>query len=256
MYTERQFEKLEQEERVIFEDYAMIAALLLATTKGNLEHELRDFYQKYGKDGVLTYAESQKWVANRNHTKRLTLLTLFVATEFKSTLSNIKLKFEDMLKLVILKEAGFFNVKLEDEYIKKLLKTSWGVDKLTWSKRLEDDITTWSAYVNLDIKRSILQGKSINDILEKLDKRFTTFDSNLYTLGLTETTAVGSLARQRIMKQLGVEKYQFFTKADERTCETCGSLHGTIFPISAFEVGVTASPVHPRCRCWEVPILE
>jgi SPP1 gp7 family putative phage head morphogenesis protein len=108
----------------------------------------------------------------------------------------------------------------------------------------------------MDIKQSFLKRKSIDDVLLKLDKRFTSMEYVLTTLGLSESTAVGSMARQMIFQQLGISKYQFYTKADERTCETCGSMHGLIFPISAYEVGVTASPLHPRCRCWEVPIVD
>ena len=89
-----------------------------------------------------------------------------------------------------------------------------------------------------------------------LDKRFKSMESIIKTLGLSESTAVGSIARQRIFRELGITKYQFYTKADERTCETCGAMHGLIFPMSAYEVGVTASPVHPRCRCWEVPLWD
>ena len=81
-------------------------------------------------------------------------------------------------------------------------------------------------------------------------------NSILNKLALTESTAVGSIARREIFKELGIKKYQFFTKPDERRCETCGAMHGLIFPISAYEIGVTASPLHPHCRCWEVPITD
>ena len=108
----------------------------------------------------------------------------------------------------------------------------------------------------MDIKQSFHKGRNVNDVIAKLNTRFKSMEYVLTTLGLSESTAVGSMARRAIFKQLGVEKYQFYTKADERTCETCGSMHGLIFPISAFEIGVTASPLHPRCRCWEVPIVD
>ena len=59
-----------------------------------------------------------------------------------------------------------------------------------------------------------------------------------------------------IFKKLGINRYGFYSRVDERRCEYCGSLHGKTFPITAYEVGVTASPIHPRCRCWEVPITD
>lgn len=253
MYTEEEFTRLEQEERELTDEYIAIMLLILANTKGNLEKELRNFYQEYGKDGVVTYSEARKWVSEEDHRRRLTALLAFLALEFGHTLNKIQLEFEKMLKSVIGKETDFFDVEID---IEKLILMEWGVDELDWLKRLEDDFNLWNVYIATDWKRSMLQRKTLDDVLKLLDKRFTTIESLITTLGLTESTAIGSLARQQIFKELGITKYQFYTKPDERRCETCGSMHGLIFPISTYEVGSTASPIHPRCRCWEVPIMD
>lgn len=253
MYTEEEFTQLEQEERELTDEAIAAAILILSNTRKSLEKELRDFYQKYGKDGVLTYAEARKWVSEQDHRRRLTVLTLFIGGAFASSLDKLKTEFEKMLKSVIGKETGFFDVEVDWELV---LKTSWGVDDLTWLKRLEADVDLWTVRISTDLKRSLLQRKHLDDVLKLLDKRFTTIESVVNTLGLTESTAIGSLARQKIFAELGITKYKFYTKPDERRCETCGAMHGLIFPISAYEVGVTASPMHPRCRCWEVPIME
>ena len=107
-----------------------------------------------------------------------------------------------------------------------------------------------------DIKRSILAKKDIDSVIELLNKRFLTMENITKRLAVTETTAVASLARQAAFKELGITKYQYYAREDERTCEQCGSLHGLIFPISAYEVGATAPCLHPLCRCWTVPIRE
>lgn len=253
MYTDEQFEQLEQEEREIIDESIAAILLILANTKDNLEKELRDFYYKYGQDGVVTYGEARKWVSERDHRRRLTALLAFLTLEFDSTLVKIKTEFEKMLKLVIGKETGFFDVKIDMDAI---LDMVWGADDLNWLKRLEADVDLWNVYISNDWKRSMLQRKNLNAVLKQLDKRFNSINSIIQTLGLTESTAIGSLARRKIFAELGITKYQFYTKPDERRCETCGSIHGLIFPISAYEVGVTASPMHPRCRCWEVPIMD
>lgn len=227
--------------------------LLLANTKGNIEKELRDFYSKYGRDGVVTYNEARKWVSEQDHQRRLTALLAFLALQLDSTLIGIKKEFEKMLKLVIGKETGFFNVDID---IDAVLEMAWGADELNWLKRLEEDADLWKVYIANDWKRSMLQRKQLDDVLKLLDKRFTSIDSIIKTLGLTESTAIGSLARKKIFAELGITKYRFYTKPDERRCETCGAMHGLVFPISAYEVGVTASPIHPRCRCWEIPIVD
>lgn len=253
MYTEEKFIALEEEEREITDETIAAILLILASTKGNLEKELREFYQKYGKDGVVTYNEARKWVSEQNHQRRLTALTLYASFEFASALDNIKTKFEKMLKSVIGKETGFFDVEVDWELI---LKTKWGEDMSTWLDRLEADVDLWTVRITSDWKKAFHRGDTLDDVLEQLNKRFKSIDNITEALGLSESTAIGSLARQKIFKELGITKYQFYTKPDERRCEQCGAMHGLVFPISAYEVGVTASPIHPRCRCWEVPITE
>ena len=255
MYTEEQFERLEQEERTITDDAILFMLLLLSNVKSDLEKELRDFYSKYGKDGVVTYAEARKWISGKDHRRRLTVLLVYIQTNFDKLQTELTDEFIDMLERVIGKEMTFFDVESENIADEPLTET-WGADDENWQERLANDIALWCAYILMDIKQALLKGKTLEEVLAKLDKRFSTMEYVLTTLALSESTAIGSMARRIIFQQLGISKYQFYTRADERTCEVCGSMHGLIFPISAYEVGVTASPLHPRCRCWEVPIMD
>lgn len=253
MYTDAEFENLEAEELEITNEELVAMFLLLGVTKSNLEKELRNFYQKYGKDGVVTYAEARKWVSEQDHRRRFTVLTLFLTGEFLSIFDELETHFRKFLIEIIGKESTFFGVDVD---IDKLLLRKWGLDDLCWLDRLEADVNLWKTTIAKDLKQAMLKGARLSDVLAKLDKRFNSIEYALKTLGISESTAVGSLSRYEIFRQLGITKYQFYTKEDERRCEECGSLHGLVFPISAFEVGVTASPIHPRCRCWEVPIRD
>lgn len=252
MYTEEQFEQLEQEELAVTKEALAAMILLLGGVKSNLEKELRSFYQQYGKDGVITYAEARKWISEKDHRRRLTVLLLLVSTEFDDVRDDLEREMKGFLTKVIEMESSFFDVEVD---IEKVLAAIWGLDATTWLVRLLNDIDLWDARIRADIKRLISRGSTIDQVLEILDKRFDSISSVLTTLAISESTAIGSIARKSIFKALGVGKYQFFSKPDERRCETCGALHGKIFPMSAYEVGVTASPIHPRCRCWEVPIM-
>lgn len=253
MWTEEQFIELEQDEREITDDAILVMLLLLADTKRNLEKELRAFYQKYGDDGVVTYAEARKWISEQNHSRRLTNLLLVISSAFVSVLPNLETHFRNFLTEVIAKESTFFGVPVD---VDKILSRNWGADDLYWLIRLENNVSAWRLYIANDVKQAIHQGKTIDDVLKRLDKRFSSINKALENLGLSESTAIGSFSRNDIFKELGVSKYQFYSMLDERRCETCGAMHGHIFPISAYEVGVTASPLHPRCRCWEVPLLD
>lgn len=253
MYTDEELDRLEQEEHALTEEAIVLLLSHLNLTKKELKRELLSFYQKYGKDGRITYHEARKWISSDDHRRRLTILILAIGGAFDELLPQLRETFEFMLKGVVKKESEFFNVELDDE---GLVDDSWGVDDKPWSERLADDIALWSVYLANDVKRAIGRQVLIDEVLEQIDKRFLTMEQVLEKLALSESTAYGSLARKKVFKELGITKYRFYSRVDERRCEVCGSMHGLIFPISAYEVGVTASPLHPRCRCWEVPIRE
>ena len=250
IYDEQALVELEQEENALTEETLILLFLILRSTHSDLEKELRNFYQKYGKDGVVTYSEVRKWISKDNHQRRLTWLTLFVGMCFSNLFINTKPEFEKLVNNVVKKEFDFFGVAPD------FLRLNWGADNLTWADRLADNVNSWEAYVMNDIKRSILAKKDIDSVIELLDKRFLTMENITKRLAVTETTAVASLARQAAFKELGITKYQYFAREDERTCEQCGALHGLIFPISAYEPSVTAPPIHANCRCFTVPIKK
>lgn len=252
-YTDEDYEQLEHEERTLTDEAIASMVLLLASGKTELEKELSDFYQRYGKDGVITYKEARKWVSEKDHRKRLTVLMLTVDGIFQTTHSKILPQFETMVKDIISMEMDFFDTDIEFD---KLVYHDWGVDELNWLDRLEKNVELWEYNIIGDLKRSFVKSESIDKVMERMDKRFDSMATVINRLVLTESTAVGSLTRREIFKELGVTKYRYYTMEDERTCKVCGELHGKVFPISAYEVGVTASPMHPLCRCFEIPIVE
>lgn len=52
--------------------------------------------------------------------------------------------------------------------------------------------------------------------------------------------------RDNIRKN-GFEEYEFI--ANTGCCEICAALNGKHFPLSEFEIGITAPPMHEGCRC-------
>lgn len=252
MWTDEQFEQLEQEELKITEEELALMIALLTLTKRDLEKEIRDFYSRFGKDGVITYQEARKWMSSKDHRKRLTVMLLFINAKFDELFDSLTPHFKAFLKGVAYKEYDFFDLEVEE--IVDSMK--WGADNKTWEERLEDDIQLWKYQTQTKFKQSLLKRDTVEQIIEWIDDYFDYMSRVLERLGLTESTAFGSFIRQDIFRRMGVSKYRFYTQADERTCEVCGSMHGLIFPISAFLIGSTASPLHPHCRCFEIPIVE
>lgn len=250
IYDETLLAELEEEEHNLTLEILLILLAYLNATRSDLEYELRKFYQKYGKDGVVTYADARKWLSEKDHQRRLTWLLALTSANFTKLFDKLKPTFNKLVDDVIKKEFDFFGVSIDEP------KLNWGLDNASWVDRLADDITIWNTYVANDIKRSMLARKNIEDIVNSLDKRFVTMENVIKRLAITETTAVSSIGRKAAFKELGITKYKYFAREDERTCEQCGSLHGLVFPISVYEVGSTAPPIHTHCRCWAVPIRD
>ena len=95
------------------------------------------------------------------------------------------------------------------------------------------------------------------------------------TIARTETSRAVNFATQQAYLQNGIEKKQWLTNFDERTCEYCFPLNGTIIKTGSnyFVKGdeyegnkggilkidydrVSHPPLHSKCRCTLIPIVE
>ncbi|MCL2088716.1 MAG: minor capsid protein [Oscillospiraceae bacterium] len=47
----------------------------------------------------------------------------------------------------------------------------------------------------------------------------------------------------------GIEEYEIISIIDENTCDTCRDMHGVSYAVIDFDIGTTAPPFHPNCRC-------
>jgi SPP1 gp7 family putative phage head morphogenesis protein len=144
-------------------------------------------------------------------------------------------------------ETDFYGVKLS---VDELLKTKWGNDKLNWKTRLNNQVNLQKLKVKNRLKVAFVRGDSISTLIDDLEDEFEKFSKQLWSLYETEANAITSEARYKILKEKGFRKFQYYARLDERTCTTCGAMHGNKFPMSSFQIGVTAPPMHPHCRCW------
>lgn len=252
MRTEEEIIALGEEEDELTEEELLLLLASLHTTLSALEKEIRNFYQKYGTDGVITYSEARKWVSSKNHTKRLVFLNQTISDIFEAGFDDFETSFANHLRHIVLREADFFGVDID---VDDVLDTVWGVDESTWLKRLMAHRSKWTNQINYDLKLSILKQDSVLDVLTQMVKRGESMDTILARLWRTESNAISSIARQKIFRELGITKYRFI-HVDGCTCEQCNDLHQKVFPISEYVVGVTANPLHPNCKDRTEPILE
>lgn len=253
MWTDEQLDEFEQEEHELTLEELAVLVLLLREVKGDVIKEITDFYRKYGKDGVVTYNEARKYVSAKNRKRRLAVLFSFITNKFDSVKSDFRTNLRNTLSTIVNKESEFFGVKFPKELDTFLMRT-WGADDMNWSDRLDNNVNRWLFNLENDIKQAFVRRQNIDDVIELIEKRFGTMENVLERLVGSESSAMSSSARREIFKELGIERYRYYAREDERTCEICGSMHGLVFPISQYEVGVTAPLMHANCRCWTVPV--
>lgn len=252
MYTEEELRKLGIEEDELTEEELLLLLAALHGALSNLEREIRLFYQKYGKDGIVTYAEARKWVSAKNHTKRLVVLNETISSLFEASFVNFEKDFRNHLTNEITKEIKYFKVDVD---IDDILNTVWGEDGANWLQRLTAHRNKWVTTINSDLKVSFLKRDSVIDVISNLAKRGETMDVILKRLWRTETNAISSITRKEIYKKLGIKNYRFI-HVDKCHCEKCTDMDNVIFPLSEYIVGITANPLHPNCKDRTVPIWD
>lgn len=259
-----ELEKLDDEEQEIA--LAIIALLISDSTtiKTSLKNEIGGWFRKYAENGKYTYQQARR-VLNRRELrefnvmfgtkfKRLTRQSALRYTIQKSTAklrekSHIRLR--NLADKLVEKEQTAFDVKLEDT---DLTDNKWGEDNLSPAKRVDNKIDKFTVSLQTEVERVMYTSGNADEAESTVENRFLVLASAMTLLLTTERVAMSSFARANIYKMLDYHYYKFVALRDERMCETCGALDGTIFPISAFMPGVTAPCLHPRCRCSTIGV--
>ena len=262
--TIEELEKLDDEE---YEVALAIIALLITDSKTigmSLRDEVGMWFSRYAEDGKYTYRQARKVLTHRElvrfnarYGSKFKRLTRQSALRYIIQRASAKLreksheKLKNLADKMLETEEKAFGATLEDA---DLINQKWGEDNKSPIERVDAKVDKFMISAQTEVERVMYTSGNAQEAEEAIDKLMLTLASALTLLYTTEGTAMTSFARGGIFKQLGYGFYKFVALRDERTCEVCGSLHGTIFPMSAYMPGITASPMHPRCRCQEVGV--
>jgi SPP1 gp7 family putative phage head morphogenesis protein len=116
------------------------------------------------------------------------------------------------------------------------------------------------------IMQGIIEGKGTDDIVRDLGrvviykdsfkqagtKVFSKAQYRMEMIARTEVLRAHNMGRIKFHQHVGIEKLEWMTMGDERTCPVCGPLNGKTFPIDKFP----GQPAHPFCRCINLPVLS
>ena len=143
---------------------------------------------------------------------------------------------------------------IDNDMIKDILAFPWS--GRSYSQNLWINRTKLKNSMVQELTQMIIQGKGVKETSKALSKKLDADYKNCLRLIHTEHSYFMSEATAKAYEELDVEMYQYSSALDKRTCESCGALDGEIFKLSERTVGVNASPLHPLCRCTELPYIE
>lgn len=146
--------------------------------------------------------------------------------------------------------------QLDTRKIDIVLNNPWTPDGTPFSKRIWINQDKLYNTLNKDLKQSIVRGEDPQRVINTLSKKLHTSKSNAGNLVMTETAYFSSVSKKEAFSELDVEKYIIVATLDNRTSDICQSMDNQVFKMSEYDIGVTASPFHNRCRTTEAPYFE
>ena len=149
--------------------------------------------------------------------------------------------------------VGWTMQAINEKTIAKVLSRPWTADNLTFRDRCWTNKQALVNSVNTQLTQMIIRGEAPDKAIAAISHQFKVGRDKAGRLIMTEAAAFSSAAQKDSFTKLGVERFKVVATFDKDTCEICGALDGQVFKMSEYQVGLTAPPFHPWCRCCTCP---
>lgn len=153
-------------------------------------------------------------------------------------------------------EVGSDLARLDTHRIELVLKRPWARDGKNFSERIWGNREKLTQRLHEELTQNIIRGAAPDKAIDSLSRAMNVSRQQAGRLIMTESAAVASRARQDCFKELGVEEFEVVVTLDHITCDFCQDMDGKHFPMSDFQIGETAPPFHPNCRCCSAPYFD
>lgn len=145
------------------------------------------------------------------------------------------------------------NLKLQglaQEQLKKELLKSWAKDNLNLYDRFNANKSKLSASVKSALIKGFRNEMGVDDVIAEVSKTMGIGAGAAKRLVVTENSFFNTQSTYLALKEAGYTHYRYICRLLPTSCEDCIDLHSTVFPMDAYEVGVTSPPLHPHCLCY------
>lgn len=146
------------------------------------------------------------------------------------------------------------NTVLPKKTLKMLMQQPWS--GANFSERIWGNSEALGKVLKQEIIQSFMQGVSVKDLSDRIEKRFENDRYNTERLVRTELNYAFNQTTKLSYKEAEIEEYEFLAEIDSRTSEICKKLNGEKFKLKDARAGVNYPPMHPHCRSTTVPVID
>lgn len=159
--------------------------------------------------------------------------------------------FLDVYESIALQSTNSF-ATISTEAVTQMVNQIWAVDGKSWSQRIWTNTELLAQTLNDELVNCVATGAKSSYLKEVLQERFSVSFGRADALVRTELAHIQTQAAQKRYQDAGIKEVQLWADPDERRCPKCAALHKKIYPVN----GAMPVPVHPRCRCVMLPVIE
>lgn len=152
--------------------------------------------------------------------------------------------------------VGFNVTNIDQNKLSKIVNKPWAVDEKNFSERIWGNKTKLINELHNELTKMCLTGKSPDESIKYLSKKFNTSKAQAGNLIMTENAYFSQLAQKDCFNALDVEKYEIVATLDLHTSEICKEQDGKVYDMKDYQPGITAPPFHNYCRSTTVPHFD
>lgn len=244
----------------------MLTAKELAELKWDV-HE----YVRYGKENAVNgmWIRQLENASARFHISRLESLKLQMQQNLEVMFGNQLDSIDSTMRAVY--KSGYYHTAyeiqkgvgigwdfatLDEKQISKVINKPWAADGKNFSERIWGNRQKLVNELNQSLTQNIILGKDPQKAIDEIARKMKTSKTNAGRLVMTEEAFFSSAAQKDCFEELDVEQFEVVATLDSHTSEICRDMDGKHFPMSQWEVGVTAPPFHVWCRSTTVPYFD
>lgn len=240
-------------------------------------NELKEFkwnvqeYIKYGHENELNehWMKELENASTKYHVSRLEALKIQTQQTMEKLFGNELDEVDNLTKNSYINnyfhtmfeyQKGFnvgFNVtNIDQNKLSKIVNKPWAVDEKNFSERIWGNKTKLINELHNELTKMCLTGKSPDESIKYLSKKFNTSKAQAGNLIMTENAYFSQLAQKDCFNALDVEKYEIVATLNSHTSEICKEQDGKVYNMKDYQPGLTAPPFHNYCRSTTVPHFD